>query len=119
MFAPFNQGLNLTRLRPNETFQRLIRVHVEAEWSRLFRTFCHIKPAETQMPETNERRAWSFGGAGLSPESRVANAAEYIAYYLDRIEQHLANVNQTLTADPADGFTVLSALKDVGEAAKA
>jgi hypothetical protein len=42
------------------------------------------------MPAT-ERRHWNFQEAqAMQVQFRDANALEYIAYYLDLIEQHLA-----------------------------
>ena len=36
----------------------------------------------------NDRHAWRFD-PNIQPERRPGNALEYIAYYLDRIDQHL------------------------------
>lgn len=70
------------------------------------------------MPEV-ARYPWDFKpGQSMAPDFRQAHALEYIAHYLDRIEQHLAKISSTLTEDPADDITVLSALKDVSDSIK-
>jgi hypothetical protein len=72
------------------------------------------------MPDT-KRLSWVFlkNPSIIDTNTRQANALEYIAYYLDRIDQNIARIADTLTEDPtAPNFTVLSALKDVAEAVK-
>ena len=45
------------------------------------------------MPETAEQRQqWKFNPPDSMGEHRQAAALEYIAYYLDRIEQHLEKI---------------------------
>jgi hypothetical protein len=65
-----------------------------------------------------EKQPWQFDNT-LTPELRSARALEYIAHYLERIETHMATIANTLTADPAEGVTIMRALQDIAEAAKA
>ena len=70
------------------------------------------------MPEAT-RHSWDFKASqSMKPDFRQSLALEFIAYYLDRIDQNIAKIADTLTEDPATNITVLSALKDVSEAIK-
>jgi hypothetical protein len=71
---------------------------------------------EGAMPE---RLQWTLDRAALEPAARQARALEYIAHYLDRIEQHLERITKTLTTlDPAGEITLLSGVKNAADALK-
>lgn len=44
------------------------------------------------MPEAEERISWKFERSIPNAEMREAHALEFIAYYLDRIDQHLEKI---------------------------
>lgn len=62
---------------------------------------------------SEERLEWTFDRAVFQSDTRQARALEFIAYYLDRIEGHMAKIAATLSTDAAGDITVLSALKNI------
>lgn len=65
-----------------------------------------------------DRLQWTFDNAVIEPSERQARALEYIAHYLDRIEQHFDRITNSLTMDPAGEVTLLGGVKIASKALK-
>lgn len=63
-----------------------------------------------------ERLQWTLDPGVQETSARQARALEYIAHYMDRIEQHLELITKSLTTAPGDGITLLSGVENAAEA---
>jgi hypothetical protein len=67
--------------------------------------------------KSTERQAWKFDSYLTNPEQRKARALEYIAYYLDRIEMHMAKIAGAAAEDsPAASSALARARERIAEA---
>ncbi len=65
------------------------------------------------MPDLSARQEWKFDPHLSDAELRKARALEYIAHYLDRIEQHLETIaknsdHSNIKTAVSNGFAGLS-----------
>lgn len=71
------------------------------------------------MPAKQTFRMPERGGITAAPEFRVATALEFIAHYLDRIDDHLEKLSASAGGAQAGLTRVASEIDDVCRAIKA